>query len=256
VFVATGNIASTVDEFRQRTGANRTAEPRVSRQNGRREIAWDAAATIRSTTGTTVPPDFFNTNIAKVGTVYTQPPAPASEMTQTFVRSDQSDLRGGVQHLQPQQDLRADRYATSSIRSSRSPASRRRLSCAVSASCSATRGSSRQDHHPTVRPAMARRLGTRSGLRFGLTRRLSRSSGINLRRIDHRGGCESRLWDGRAGQPPINDVSAGGNVDLVLPRQRHLRRAQVGVLAPTLLVTAIANHARERCPAFGGLFPL
>jgi len=69
VFAATGNIAAKVNDFRNELGATNGAE--VGEQTaGRREIAWDAAATTPFDNRNDFPPDFFNT-VIKVGAAYT-----------------------------------------------------------------------------------------------------------------------------------------------------------------------------------------
>ena len=68
VFVATGNIAARVDEFRSALGPSNGAA--VGDQlTGRREIAWDAAATVPFDNRDDFPADFFNT-VVTVGALY------------------------------------------------------------------------------------------------------------------------------------------------------------------------------------------
>jgi len=69
VLTATGDIAAKVDEFRNTLGPSNGGVP-GDRGTGRREIAWDAAATDPFNNQNDFPPDFFNTTL-KVGAVYT-----------------------------------------------------------------------------------------------------------------------------------------------------------------------------------------
>lgn len=69
VITATGDITAKVDEFRNALGASNGAT--VGEQPaGRREIAWDAAATSPFDNQDDFPADFFNTNVT-AGAVYT-----------------------------------------------------------------------------------------------------------------------------------------------------------------------------------------
>jgi hypothetical protein len=69
VFVATGNIVTKVDEFRNTLGPSNGATA-GEQPTGRREIAWDAAATVPFDNRNDFPADFFNTNVT-AGAVYT-----------------------------------------------------------------------------------------------------------------------------------------------------------------------------------------
>ena len=69
VFAATGSITAKVDEFRNALGPSNGGTP-GEQPGGRREIAWDAAATIPFDNRNDFPADFFNTT-AKLGAVYT-----------------------------------------------------------------------------------------------------------------------------------------------------------------------------------------
>jgi hypothetical protein len=69
VFEATGNITATVDEFRNALGRPNGATP-GDQLTGRREIAWDAAATQPFDNRNDFPADFFNTTVT-AGAVYT-----------------------------------------------------------------------------------------------------------------------------------------------------------------------------------------
>jgi hypothetical protein len=69
VFTATGNVTARVDEFRNALGPSNGATP-GEQAGGRREISWDGAAANPFNNRNDFPPDFFNTT-AKVGAVYT-----------------------------------------------------------------------------------------------------------------------------------------------------------------------------------------
>lgn len=69
VYTATGDITAKVDEFRNALGPSNGGTA-GEQQGGRREIAWDAAATAPFNNRNDFPADFFNTT-AKVGSVYT-----------------------------------------------------------------------------------------------------------------------------------------------------------------------------------------
>ena len=69
LFVAAGDIRTKVEEFRNALGAPNGGVA-GEQNNGRREIAWDAAATVPFDNKNNFPPDFFNTT-ATVGSVYT-----------------------------------------------------------------------------------------------------------------------------------------------------------------------------------------
>jgi hypothetical protein len=68
VFVASGDIAAKVDEFRNALGPPNGGTP-GEQPTGRREIAWDAAATATFDNRDDFPADFFNTTLT-VGAVY------------------------------------------------------------------------------------------------------------------------------------------------------------------------------------------
>jgi hypothetical protein len=71
VFSATGDIRAEVDRFRNALGSPNGATP-GEQQTGRREIAWDAAVTEPFDNRNDFPSAFFNT-ILTVGAVYTTP---------------------------------------------------------------------------------------------------------------------------------------------------------------------------------------
>jgi len=71
VFVATGDIVATVGEFRNALGPSNGGVP-GDQLTGRREIAWDAAATDPFNNRDDFPADFFNTTVT-VGAVYKTP---------------------------------------------------------------------------------------------------------------------------------------------------------------------------------------
>ena len=69
VFQATGNIAAKVDEFRNALGPSNGGTA-GQQPGGRREIAWDAAATVPFDNRNDFPAAFFNSNV-KAGATYT-----------------------------------------------------------------------------------------------------------------------------------------------------------------------------------------
>ena len=68
VYTATGDIAAKVDEFRNVLGAANTVAG--EQPTGRREITWDGAGANPFDNQNNFPPDFFNTNV-KAGAVFT-----------------------------------------------------------------------------------------------------------------------------------------------------------------------------------------
>jgi hypothetical protein len=68
VYTATGDIAAKVDEFRNVLGAANTVAG--EQPTGRREITWDGAGANPFDNKDNFPPDFFNTNV-KAGAVFT-----------------------------------------------------------------------------------------------------------------------------------------------------------------------------------------
>jgi len=69
VYTATGNVTGTVDEFRNGLGPSNGGTA-GEQPTGRREIAWDAAATTPFNNRNDFPADFFNTTV-KAGAIYT-----------------------------------------------------------------------------------------------------------------------------------------------------------------------------------------
>ena len=69
LFSASGNIAATVDDFRNALGAPNGATP-GEQPTGRREITWDGAGANPFDNRNDFPADFFNTNV-KSGAVFT-----------------------------------------------------------------------------------------------------------------------------------------------------------------------------------------
>jgi len=69
VVVATGDITATVDSFRTALGAS-NGTTAGEQPGGRREVSWDGAGANPFNNRNDFPADFFNTNV-KVGAVYT-----------------------------------------------------------------------------------------------------------------------------------------------------------------------------------------
>jgi hypothetical protein len=69
VFTATGNVTIKVDEFRNALGPSNGGTP-GDQLTGRREIGWDGAGAIPFNNRNDFPADFFNTNV-KSGAVFT-----------------------------------------------------------------------------------------------------------------------------------------------------------------------------------------
>lgn len=69
VYVASGNITARVDEFRSALGPSNGGTP-GDQLTGRREIGWDGAGAIPFNNRNDFPADFFNTNV-KSGAIFT-----------------------------------------------------------------------------------------------------------------------------------------------------------------------------------------
>ena len=69
VFTSTGNITAKVDEFRNTLGPSNGGTP-GDQLTGRREIGWDGAGAIPFNNRNDFPADFFNTNV-KSGAIFT-----------------------------------------------------------------------------------------------------------------------------------------------------------------------------------------